>query len=253
MKGIKRLCGRVERKVPIPMSVIRRVARNRSLNTWDNLMTMTAIVTMFVFLLRSGEALATGPGQDMGKVLTTDMIAFRRKGEQVIGDEILTADEMILLVGKAKADQLGQGKAINVVAVPGDPLCPVGLMKRLYSWNDEHFNAEGTRYLFTLSSGKLLHRARVTHWLRDGARLAGYPLDSLAIISLRAGGASAMYAAGCTGEEIRERGRWESDCWRVYVWRGEDASGVVGNKLLNSRFEPLAALRLFTRAGSNHL
>jgi ubiquitin-protein ligase len=88
------------------MSIIRRVAGIKNLKTWDNLMTITAIVTMFVFLLRSGEALATGPEQDMGKVLTSDMIAFRRKVKQVIGDEILTVDEMILLVGKAKADQL---------------------------------------------------------------------------------------------------------------------------------------------------
>ena len=248
MEGIRRLQGRVVRKVPVPMSLIRSLPQKKDLSRWDDLVTITAITVMFLFLLRSGEALKTEKGQDLEKVIKTNMIAFRCRGTQVWGDGIMEADELILCIGKTKADQLGQGKVINLHSVPGDPLCPVNLMKRMYRMNDQHFNERGWRFLFTLSNGKLIHRRRVVDWLRGEAKACGLPEEALSVISLRAGGASAMHAAGCTGEEIRLRGRWESDCWRHYVWGGEDVNRTVALRMLSSTFTPLAALQYFSRA-----
>jgi hypothetical protein len=245
LEGVKRLQGRVLRKVPIPMSLIRSMSNRKVLFMWDDLITLTAVVIMFLFLLRSGEALRTGKNQDLEKVLRTDRVAFRRKGVQVTGDDILEADELLICVAKAKADQLGQGKVINLFAIKDDPLCPLLLLKRLYRLNDRHFNEKGARFLFTMTNGTLLHRRKVMKWLQQEAVLSGYPSSALSIISLRAGGASAMYAAGCSEEEIKRRGRWESDCWRSYVWGGEDITKNTGERLLSSPFIPLAALRLF--------
>jgi len=69
LEGIKRSQGRTQQKAPVTMAIIRKVASRLDLSAWDDLVQVTAIVTMFMFLLRSGEALKTGKDQDMQKCL----------------------------------------------------------------------------------------------------------------------------------------------------------------------------------------
>ena len=110
----------------------------------------------------------------------------------------------------------------------------------------EHF-ARGTNFLFKLSDGSVLGKDRVIGLLRQGARELGVPAEAVAAISLRSGGASAMWHAGCTIDEIKRRGRWASDCWRTYVWEGRERSRDLGTTMLASTFTLMASLERYER------
>jgi hypothetical protein len=79
-----------------------------------------------------------------------------------------------------------------------------------------------------IESGDTLERATVNKALRDTAARMGLDPDAHKTHSLRAGGASALFALGWPPAKIQRRGRWVSDCWLLYVWQGrQDSKGLV--------------------------
>ena len=247
MAGLLRVQGGPIRKVPISMPVIRRLAGYLDGNVWDHLVFMTAIITMFLFLLRSGEALRSKAIPDGQKCLRSSMLVFRRNQVALAWTQILEADEVVLMMGKSKTDPLGQGSVANVFQEVGDPLCLLSLLKRMFRLNPTHFNPAASRFLFLMSNNKVLRAGFVTRLLRRVAQEVGLPKKSLSVISLRSGGASAMWDAGFSAEEIKMRGRWSSDCWKRYVWGGQNPALSVAEKLLGSTYVPLAAIRRVQR------
>ena len=57
---------------------------------------------------------------------------------------------------------------------------------------------------------------------RQAAQQLNIPAPMVSTHSLRAGGAMAMWAAGYSVEEIQRRGRWVSQCFRIYIWEGRE-------------------------------
>jgi hypothetical protein len=55
------------------------------------------------------------------------------------------------------------------------------------------------------------------------------------VVSLRSGGATAMYHAGFSVEAIQRRGRWASDCWKIYVRDGRDTARVVAARMAKAK------------------
>ena len=66
---------------------------------------------------------------------------------------------------------------------------------------------------------------------------------------LRSGGASAMWDTGMSAEEIKFRGRWASDCFKIYIWPGHDRSRDVAARMLGSNFSLMASLAAYRRHG----
>ena len=85
-----------------------------------------------------------------------------------------------------------------------------------------------------LSSGKVLHRGKVEEKLRQAAQQLDVPAPMASTRSLRAGGATAMWAAGYSAEEIQRRGRWVSQCFRICIWEGHERSKGVGTRMLEA-------------------
>jgi len=152
----------------------------------------------------------------------------------------------MLFIPKSKADQGGVGFCANAFETPGDPLCPVGLMKRARALNPHHFSRPGN-FLLTLTNGKVLSRDQVVGALRGAAVAAGVPEAAVSVISLRAGGASAMWDVGFSVDEIKRRGRWASECWRVYTWEGRERARGVAARMLSSEVSVLASAARFAR------
>ena len=71
--------------------------------------------------------------------------------------------------------------------------------------------------LFSFRSGSLLTRSSVTHLLRDSARCAGLPYESLKGHSFRISAASTAAAAGLPDWLLKVLGRWSSDCYQIYI------------------------------------
>jgi len=156
------------------------------------------------------------------------------------------ADEVILMFGKSKADQEGQGSIHNAFESPREGLCVVGLLKKAYQMRPKHFE-DGDRYLFELLDGRVLHRDVVERKLRKAAQELGMTPGALGIISLRAGGASALWNMGTTVEAIKRRGRWASDSWKAYVWEGREKSRELAAQMMKSSFSMLASLARYAR------
>jgi len=84
---------------------------------------------MFVFLLRSSEALSTGGHADPERGLRVQDVGLAARGKALTADSQCLADELVLLKGKSKADQDGMGHMANAFRTE-HPLCPVSLLQR---------------------------------------------------------------------------------------------------------------------------
>ena len=56
---------------------------------------------------------------------------------------------------------------------------------------------------------------------------------------------TAMWAAGYSAEEEiqRSRGRWVSQCFRIYIWEGRERSKGTGSRMLNAKVSMFAAMQ----------
>mmetsp|Transcript_1899 Transcript_1899/g.2509 ORF Transcript_1899/g.2509 Transcript_1899/m.2509 type:complete len:348 (-) Transcript_1899:869-1912(-) len=246
MQGLRNIHGGVIRKVPVTTKMLRRAARRLDQGEWDELMLLTAMVFMFLLLLRSSEALRKGEDPHPRHCVRMRMLVFLRKGKVVKGERIQEADAVSVHLAYSKADQNGQGSELSVAAAPGNKLCVLRLLKKAHKMNPRAFE-EGDRFVFTLKSGRVLHRDVVTGALREAASELGVPLRAISVHSLRSGGASALWDAGFTAEEIKRKGRWSSDCWKMYVWNGKRRRDDAADRMLGSSVSVSASLAYFKR------
>ena len=145
----------------------------------------------------------------------------------------------------AKNDWMGQGTSANIYAdEDGHPLCVVRLFNLMRAAKPSHLTTgnSGT-HVFTLTSGKVLHRDKVEEMLRQAAQQLKVPASMVSTHSLRAGGATAMWAAGYSVEEIQRRGRWASQCFRIYIWEGRERAEGVGSRMLKAKVSMFATMQ----------
>jgi len=67
-------------------------------------------------------------------------------------------------------------------------------------------------------------REAVATALKKAAVELNFPASDFATHSLRIGGATALFGAGVSFEEVRRFGRWASDCWRRYVYESREST-----------------------------
>ena len=91
-------------------------------------------------------------------------------------------------------------------------LCPVSAMQQYFLVAQPPPGP-----LFSFRSGSLLTRSSVTYLLRDSARCAGLPYESLKGHSFHIGAASTAAAASWPDWLIKVLGRWFSDCYQIYI------------------------------------
>ena len=219
-RGLRNMQGESVRKLAITVDMLRDIQTNGGLDwaDWDDQLTYTATLVGFFFLLRSIEYLSTEHGVDPKKTLRVEHITFRRRGALISRDGPLEADRVVILIPYSKTDALGVGVELAIDIDRGNPLCPVEAFNRLRRMEPARFSpARDQRYLFTCHNGLVLKKVRVQALLKASARRAGYNPEEFTSHSLRAGGASAMYHNGYGIDQIKRRGRWVSDVWKIYV------------------------------------
>ena len=149
------------------------------------------------------------------------------------------ADELTVTQRKSKADQDWVGAETNAFVASDARLCVVSWIKHLVALRPGHFD-DPTSFPFTLSDGRVLSRGTVSKTLKAGVLRVGLKEDEIGVISLRAGGASAMYHAGFSVEEIQRRGRWASDCWKLYVHEGRTRARDTAERMGKADFHLMA-------------
>ena len=228
------------------MNMLHKLADRLDWEKWDDFLILLTAVFMFLFLLRAGEATRKGPGPVEKTCIRVRSCVFLRQSVEVVGEEVQHADEVVLLMGASKTDPNGQGSVSNHYESPGSRLCILALLKKAHRMRPEHF-ARPENFLFTASDGKVVHRDVVAKHLAEAAVALGAPPGAASVISLRSGGASALWDAGATAEEIKLRGRWSSDCYQIYIWPGHERSRGVAAKMLGSSLSLMAPLATHRR------
>jgi hypothetical protein len=240
-KGLKRLEQRRRgptRKLAATAELLHEVIENGGLNimTWNDSVLITAILFGFFKLRRSSEFLRKGVQPDNDKCVRVGDCVLAREG-QILGmsdSRTTEADELIATQRRSKVDQEGRGTVTNTFLSGDRRLCVVTWFKHLLKLNPTHFQ-DPLRFLFTLSDGRVLSRDAVSEALKAATRRLGMKEADIDVISLRAGGASTMYHAGFTVEEIQRRGRWASDCWKVYVHEGRTKARNVAARMVATK------------------
>ena len=210
---------------------------------WDDLLLLTAICTAFAFLLRSSEYLRKGEAPDAEKCLGVEHIIVSLRGEDYHAPDDVNDNEVVIFQPGSKNDWLGQGTSNNIYEDPDNsPLCVVRLFNLLRAMKPRFLRAVGTP-LFTLTSGLVIHRDLVEKTLRAAAERLNLPMEMFSTHSLRAGGATAMWAAKYTVEEIQRQGRWVSQCFRIYIWEGRERAEGIARSIFHTSVSMFAAMK----------
>ena len=231
------------------MELLEEMYDNCGLTTdaWDDLILITAISTAFHFLLRSSEYLRKNASPDPEKCLRIEHMVCAIEGSDEHAPKGVPCTEVVMFQPGAKNDWMGQGTSNNIYAdEAGHPLCVVRLFNLIRSVKPNYFSDRNAgTHLFTLSDGNVLHRDKVESTLRKAATQLKLPVSVFSTHSLRAGGATAMWAAGFTVEEIQRRGRWASQCFRLYLWESRHKAKDVASRMLKagvSMFSTMASV-----------
>ena len=246
-KGYKRNYGGPQRKVAgVTVEVLHEAYANGGLDysVWDDLLLLTSICTAFAFLLRSSEYLRKGESPDPEKCLRVEHVIVALDGEDHHAPVGVRGNEVAMFQPGSKNGWLGQGSSNNTYEDPDDsPLCVVGLFNLLRAAMKPNFLSAVGAHLFTLTSGFVIHRDLVERTLREAAGGLNMPAEVFSTHSLRAGGATAMWAANYTAEQIQRRGRWVSQCFRIYIWEGRERAAGLARSIFHTSVSMFAAMK----------
>ena len=143
----------------------------------------------------------------------------------------------------SKNGWLGQGSSNNIYEDPDDsPLCVVRLFNLLRAMKPNFLSAVGM-HLFTLTSGLVIHRDLVEKTLRAATERLNLPAEMFSAHSLRAGGATAMWAANYTVEQIQRRGGWVSQCFRIHIWEGRERAAGLARSIFHTSVSMFAVMK----------
>ena len=183
---------------------------------------------------------------DAKKCVKERNVRALRNRETVHLPNHIPADEFTLAQDFAKNDPLGQGTVNNAKVCPKEPrLCVVDILNRLRRLNSQwlHDERHADRFLLTLASGAVLKKEAVVKTLRAAAIRRGLDPSILSSHSLRAGGCTALWVARKNEALCQRRGRWVSNCWKLYTWPTRSEDDDVANDMATAQSDLFAHLR----------
>ena len=244
-KGLKRMRGAPKRKLPVTPKLLIEVFENGGLDldAWDGAIAWFGVLVGFFFLLRSSEYLRKGGEPDEFKCVRWRNVTWARDHSSEDAPPGVDCDEVVLFHEYSKNDFLGQGTDNNIKCNKDKRLCIPTLLNKLRRMKPEMFTeAKADSFMLTLSDGKVLPKVAVGRLLREAAMRLGLDPRILSSHSLRAGGCTAMYNAKYADHEIQRRGRWVSNCWKIYAWSGRRRDNEAANRMTEADSELMATM-----------
>ena len=231
LRAVKRRQGESTPKQPVTSEMLRAARAFVVDGTLRGTALWAGLLMAFGFLLRASEYLAydsEGLFED-DFVIRWSEVAFRCKGEPVESeDEGVIPDEVVIKFRGSKSDRFRAGCVRNLFATGLDGVCPVEAL-----WDLARAVGPERRDgpVMAVPGEDPIGRNEVASVLKRAAVLLGESTEQLTSHSLRAGGATALYAAGYGEAEITYHGRWASASWLVYVHRTVARSGGVARAM----------------------
>ena len=212
LKGLKRMQGAMESKRPVTKEMLLHIRSNLDLESTNHIYLWAALLTGYMFLLRASEYLGEAVEiWDEAKVLRRRDVRWKRKGRYV--EDFTVAEEVQITIRASKTDQYKEG-ARRSLTVSGRTLCVVQALQALYKATPRMVDSAP---LFSSQGCGMITRGFISEVLKSAAKDLGYPTTGLSSHSLRGGGATALWNAGRSAEEICYLGRWKSDSWKIYT------------------------------------
>jgi integrase len=247
LKALRKRQGEGKPKQPVTPEMLRAAGRLIDRGTLRGRVLWTGLLLGFGFLLRASEYLAydnEGLFEDE-KVIRWSEVTFRRRGKVVQpeggeGDP----DEVVVKFRASKTDQFKAGCVRNLFTSGLDDFCPV---LALWSLAKELGPRLRSGPIMAVPGEGPVGRNEVAQALREAAAAVGESTENVSTHSLRAGGATALYAAGYTEAEITYHGRWASASWTVYVHRTVARSAAVAHDMFVQRISLLRRQEVATR------
>ena len=201
LRAIKRNTGLHQRKkrLPITITTLRQLAtylQQSSYHHTDKLMLFTAATTAFIGFLRSAEFVST----------TTK--SFDPAFTLQYSDAIQKDSRIHITIKGSKTDPFRHGCTIRLSPTNTD-ICPVTTLTKFLATHPTK-----TGPLFTFTDRSYLTRRRLNKFIRDAlpSTQSGYSSHSF-----RIGAATTAAAAGTPSWLIKQLGRWNSDCFNIYI------------------------------------
>ena len=202
LRAIKRRQGESPPKQPVTPDMLRAGREFVVDGTLRGDTTWAGLLMGFGFLLRASEYLAyDGEGLfEADYVIRWSEVAFRQEGKPVRPEDAeADPNEVVIKFRGSKSDQFRAGCVRNLYATGIDGMCPVAalwpLARRLGP-------ARRSGPVMEVPGEDPVGRNEVAAILRRAAVALGESPDDLTTHSLRAGGATALYAAGYGEAEI---------------------------------------------------
>ena len=194
VEGIGRVKGRASKgKDPLFPSHLKKVAKVVNVHVGWEVLVFTCMLFLFRTLLRVSHVV-----RSPHTLLECD-VKFNAKG-------------MLVAVGSSKTSRKGESVEFLPVVYAGDnDVCAVKWLKKFLKMYPK---AQGDP-LFSFDAKPVFYSKFLNefHKLIKKARVEG----NFATHSLRRGGARHMSMSGCSVAEVKERGRWKSDCVFKYI------------------------------------
>ena len=202
IEGPKEDAGGDESKKPVTPEMLLYILSTLDLSRLEHVYLWGALLTGYMFLLRASEYLGeSSEDWDELKVLTRGDVRFEQSGRYV--SDWSQADEVQITIKASKTDQYREG-ARRSLTVSGEPICIVEALKKLFSATP---TLSDSAPLFVNPRQGMLTRAFISEVLKSAALDLGHTTTGLSSHSLRGGGATALWNAGRTTEEICYLGR----------------------------------------------
>jgi hypothetical protein len=256
LKAIKRRQGEGAPRQPVTPAMLHAARDLLQGGSLRDATTWAGLLMGFGFLLRASEYLAH---DDEGlfeeeKVIRWTEVTFRRCGEVVCPETSPEEpDEVVVKFRASKTDQFKAGCVRNLFATGLEDLCPV---RALWALAKELGPDRRRGPVMVVPGEDPIGRREITDVLVRAATAVSESTERLSTHSLRAGGATALYAAGYSEKEITYHGRWASDSWLVYVHRTVARSGDVAKDMFSQKVSLLrlantASVRVGGRSASS--
>ena len=253
IQGIEKRYGKpVKLKPPITPNIFRTLLTHLdqiNLSYLEQTMFRAASTTALFGLMRVGEYTSkTTTTHTLNKTLLRKHVEFVRGTNHK-----LTC--MWLTITKGKTDASGKGVRLRI-PTSGDPgFCPVTALHIFYLQTSRYNNPNeplfriGKRNLTRDKINRTIKKLTAAAHLNTNYTSHGY----------RVGGATALAALGYTVEQIRLRGRWASDCFRVYTrehgrWQEQAAHGfaTMGNLSSSTLHDAMYNVKLATNRDTDN-
>lgn len=228
LRGIKRVKGDVSpnRKLAVTPDILASIIRRLDLFSPANLAFVAAMLVAFFGFFRKANVCpvkdTATPAEDMSPVRRCDF-------------EFAANDSLVWVnLRRTKTIQFGQRTLrVPLPAIPGSILCPVTILRRLFSVVDAPPDSFAFSFSAQGSLTTLTHRAFVAR-LKAELPYVGYDPAQFAGHSFRRGGATFAFQCGAPLAQIKEQGDWKSAAYLLYLEFDDRARAQVATLMSNA-------------------